>query len=323
MFDWFVLLTPLLLLPVVLLLVFVGCPLSHPALRADRFSLTFDTALVRIATVLFEFSLRRPDGGMNGPQIINVPVDDPTRPLDGVFFGGVRGELTRFIGSTRQKCGIVERGRLDDGEWTVRCGYTTTDGRRLLPAMGRTFTVDRMNAPPRVAFVVDPSRSLSVQLAPPPPMPPNEVAGPTISFAFDASRADVTRVRFDIEVLSGSTRESAPVSLRHDNMTSPPAPNPIGTFSGEHITAIGRSGGTQRYLLTSSRPIRSGWIEGSSWRLNVDGSFRDPRGGAETNIGINGSVRFDFMLERAGQVFGALRLAGDPPFRIEPGSLDP
>ena len=109
MFDWFVLLTPLLLLPVVLLLVFVGCPLSHPALRADRFSLTFDTALVRIATVLFEFSLRRPDGGMNGPQIINVPVDDPTRPLDGVFFGGVRGELTRFIGSTRQKCGIVER----------------------------------------------------------------------------------------------------------------------------------------------------------------------------------------------------------------------
>lgn len=317
MFDWFVLLTPLLLLPVVLLLVFVGCPLAHPAIStADRFSLTFDTALVRIATVHFTFFLRRPDGSTVGPQTIDVPVDDPTRRLDGVFFGGVRGELTRFVGSTRQKCTIVERGRLDDGEWRVRCGYTTADGRRLPDSMDRTFTIDRMNAPPRVAFVVDPSQGLSVQAAP----PPTEVPGPSIRFYYDGSRADVTRVAFFLEVLD-ATPETGGATLRHDNTTSPPPADAVASYSGEHIVPIGRSGGTRRYVLTS-RPATGSGRRTAPWRVAVTGSFRDPRGGAEMTIGGSLTITLELTTDASVDVVERLRLAGDRPFRIERGPLE-
>ena len=85
--DWFVLLTPLAVLPIVLLFVFVGCTLEHPLLPTFTVNctLTYDPALTGLTsdvTVYAQFTINLVDesGGPLGPGYNSrqLPLSSPT-----------------------------------------------------------------------------------------------------------------------------------------------------------------------------------------------------------------------------------------------------
>ena len=124
MLDWFVLLTPLLVLPIVLLFVFVGCPLAHPALRRTltlNLSLSNETAerVTQVEFLVFPPGARMASDmrtitapGVDGRFTATVPLTDQTgtwqvecrvsieRAGSRVFAGQVRQPFTRPAAGT-------------------------------------------------------------------------------------------------------------------------------------------------------------------------------------------------------------------------------
>ena len=246
--DWFVLLVPLALLPIIALFVFVGCELSHPArgvpgeiaLRADP--ATFDVTAMEVLGFFVRPTMGptlREDAVVT-QQALTL---SPSPPAAGVF----RGSYERILRTGPEPSIVIYSLRpsslpVGSGSFVVhpRIRDGLTD-RRSLPGAHFTFTVQpatRGLVAHRLRVVRSDMGATVVE-----PVPAGQPFGRpsgavTIELAFDRARADVTDATFTITVGGASTVASHNVTLSPTTITVTALGRPTAIRAGRRYDGV-------------------------------------------------------------------------------------
>jgi hypothetical protein len=131
--DWFVLFTPVLVLPVLLLCAFLGCSLwpEFPDAETRTFRLGYRRSLLTLRSATFTISVQ-PDPSRLGPEFVEVTVmperlNAPPEPRFGSYrywYQELGPDAARAADAPDTRIELSVRraeGPLSHGTWTVRC----------------------------------------------------------------------------------------------------------------------------------------------------------------------------------------------------------